>query len=74
MSQISKDPDYNKKYYIENRSKWYEYEDCKICGSRYNRSTKYNHFKSMKHKKCEQIMKEKDDKIKELEKELYKEN
>ena len=37
---------YNKKYYRENKEKWLEYQDCQICGGKYNKSSRYNHFKN----------------------------
>lgn len=73
---------YNKEYYKNNRDQWYEYQDCEVCGSRYNKSSKYNHFKSKKHQKCLELnkkreeedlnrIKENDQKLIEMEKKIH---
>ena len=53
---------YSKNYYQNNKDKWNEYIDCEICGGKYCRNTRTNHFKSKKHE-----LGIKEQKIKELE-------
>ena len=56
---------YHKKYYEQNKGKWNEYTDCDICGGKYSKNTRTNHFNSNKHKNAE-----KDKYIKDLEEKI----
>jgi hypothetical protein len=40
---------YLKEYYKKHKADWYIQQQCEICGSKYNRSTRSRHFKSKKH-------------------------
>jgi hypothetical protein len=43
---------YRKKYYEENKDKWYKKEVCGICGGKYTGSNKTAHNDTKKHKKA----------------------
>ena len=45
-----------KKYYQTFKDKHVEKIECETCGGTYNYFSKYLHFKSKKHTKCEQIL------------------
>lgn len=60
-TQHSKKNQYDKLYYENHKSEWYEKKECDICGGNYSRASKYNHFKSNKH-----IIAEKDKQIQQL--------
>jgi hypothetical protein len=54
--------EYKKAYYQKNKERINKKKVCEICGSLYNTSTKWRHFKSKKHRLIEM-----EKKIKELE-------